>query len=167
MATPKKGLIKKLSRSATDITSCARKRQTDSSDEDVPNQVLGREALEFSQAQISDDESESSRPGSALSSRSVPAISHIGGARKKAFKKLKRFRSRSSTRSPEVGPNPKVNNGEQQSIADEIAAVNTSTNFSLFTLLRQKFRLSSRERQRGRLTGRHCAQAERLGAEVS
>ena len=29
-----------------------------------------------------------------------------------------------------------VNNGEQQSIADEIAAVNTSTNFSLFTLLR-------------------------------
>ena len=29
-----------------------------------------------------------------------------------------------------------VNNGEQQSIADEIAAVNTSTNFSIFTLLR-------------------------------
>ena len=29
-----------------------------------------------------------------------------------------------------------VSNGEQQSIADEIAAVNTSTNFSLFTLLR-------------------------------
>ena len=33
-----------------------------------------------------------------------------------------------------------VNNGEQQSIADEIAAVNTSTNFSLFTLLRFGFK---------------------------
>ena len=34
------------------------------------------------------------------------------------------------------GDDGQVNNGEQQSIADEIAAVNTSTNFSLFTLLR-------------------------------
>ena len=89
------GLIKRLSKSGTDLSSCTKSSRSNSADE-------GNISIDI---QTSEDETQ--RPSSAQSSKSVPA----------SLKKIIRGRS----------------------LAAEIEAVQQTSNFSIFKLLKKKF----------------------------
>ena len=89
------GLIKRLSKSGTDLSSCTKSSRSNSADE-------GNISIDI---QTSEDETQ--RPSSAQSSKSVPA----------SLKKTIRGRS----------------------LAVEIEAVQQTSNFSIFTILKRKF----------------------------
>ncbi|XP_023330900.1 uncharacterized protein LOC111703244 [Eurytemora carolleeae] len=158
-----RSLMKRLSKSATDLSSCKKKTRTNS-DEDFQEN-----AAESKPGKTSDDECE--RPGSSLSSRSVPAISLIGrGSLQNVSSRFgRRGRSRSQHRSGDSGSTDRGSRdrgsrdrgsrdrgsrdrgsrdrgSRDRSIAAEIEAVQKSSNFGLFGLLRQKFRLSHKDR---------------------
>ena len=136
-----KGLMKRLSKSATDLSPCKKKTRSNSEDEDFEDQSRSESA----RTDVSDEDGE--RPGSAQSSVSVPAISLIGST--KRVKYHFRGRSRSEHHSKRVP--------HERSIAAEIAAVPKTSNFGIFGLLKQKFGLRSRQEHRA-TSADHCQQ---------
>ena len=126
--------MKRLSKSATDLSPCKRKKHSNSEDEEF------EEGSRSESARTDGSDEEVERPGSAQSSVSVPTISLIGST--KRIKYQSRGRSRSEHHHHHQ---PKI--PHERSIAAEIAAVPKTSHFGIFGLLKQKFGLHARERE--------------------
>ena len=126
--------MKRLSKSATDLSPCKRKKHSNSEDEEF------EEGSRSESARTDGSDEEVERPGSAQSSVSVPTISLIGST--KRIKYQSRGRSRSEHHHHHQ---PKITH--ERSIAAEIAAVPKTSHFGIFGLLKQKFGLHARERE--------------------
>ena len=129
--------MKRLSKSATDLSPCKRKKHSNSEDEEF------EEGSRSESARTDGSDEEVERPGSAQSSVSVPTISLIGST--KRIKYQSRGRSRSEHHQPRQHHQPKI--PHERSIAAEIAAVPKTSHFGIFGLLKQKFGLHARERE--------------------
>ena len=124
-----KGLMKRLSKSANDLSPCKKKTRSNSEDEEFEN----RSWSESARTDASDEDGD--RSGSAQSSASVPTISLIGSTKRISYH---RGRSRSEHSSARVT--------HERSIAAEIAAVPKTANFGIIGMLKQKFGISGRSK---------------------
>ena len=138
-----KGLMKRLSKSATDLSPCKKKTRSNSDDEELED----RSQSESARTDVSEEDGE--RPSSAQSSVSVPAISLIGSTKRINYHFRGRSRSEHHHRPARIP--------HERSIAAEIAAVPKTSNYGIFGLLKLKFGLSNRERHRA-TSANHCPQ---------
>jgi len=134
------GLMKRLSKSAGDISPCKRKTRSNSFDE-YQDELDQESPLDKCRTDVSEDEGD--RPSSAQSSRSivsVPAISVIGRDRSRRVKQ--KFPHRGRSRS-EQSYRIRKPNRERSVAAAEIAAVPKSSHFGIFGILKHKLGLGS------------------------
>ena len=95
------GLIKRLSKSATDLSPCKKKTRSNSYDEEL--EVVEYWSTMYCPA-LQSGAGEGERPGSAQSSVSVPAISLIGGRAGREVRRRGRSRSEHGGRGVERSP---------------------------------------------------------------
>ena len=96
------GLIKRLSKSATDLSPCKKKTRSNSYDEEL--EVVDPTVQYQYCTALQTGAGEAERPGSAQSSVSVPAISLIGGRAGREVRRRGRSRSEHSGRGVERSP---------------------------------------------------------------